>query len=65
MSGRPVAADWLMRQLLRRGWFARLMTPLSILAAAFVRRKRNAYSSGRRTAFHQGIPVIVDRKSVV
>ena len=59
MSGRPVAADWLMRQWLRRGWFARLMTPLSILAAAFVRRKRNAYSSGRRTAFHPGIPVIV------
>ena len=58
MSGRTVAADWLMRQWLRRGWFARMMKPLSILAAAFVRHQRKAYSSGRRMACHPGIPVI-------
>lgn len=53
------ATPFLARHWARRGWFARLLSPLSALAARAVARKRAAFRDGRRAAWRAPVPVVV------
>ncbi|OZI74462.1 tetraacyldisaccharide 4'-kinase [Bordetella genomosp. 12] len=47
------------RQWRLGGWLATLLRPLSALTAIAVRRKRQAYQTGRKTGWRAPVPVIV------
>ncbi|WP_019939810.1 tetraacyldisaccharide 4'-kinase [Bordetella sp. FB-8] len=53
------ARDSLQRQWQDDGLLSRLLAPLSWLAGLAVRRKHEAYRSGRRTAWRAPVPVVV------
>lgn len=53
------ARAYLQRQWQRNGLLARLLAPLSWLTGHIVRRKREAYLSGRKTAWRAPVPVVV------
>jgi tetraacyldisaccharide 4'-kinase len=53
------ARAYLQRQWQQDGLLARLLAPLSWIAGRIVRRKREAYRSGRKTAWRAPVPVVV------
>ncbi|MGN6579301.1 MAG: tetraacyldisaccharide 4'-kinase [Bordetella sp.] len=53
------ARAYLQRQWQQDGLLARLLAPLSWIASQAVRRKREAYRSGRKTAWRAAVPVVV------
>ena len=53
------ARAYLQRQWQQHGLLARLLAPLSWLAGQAVQRKREAYRSGRKTAWRASVPVVV------